>query len=251
VLRLISKSPFHWYPVPSSAVKTCRDVLGGVGRYTILSQPANQAFAIPGPKNKCCFCVYPSEGERDHEAFGALCGKCLESAFSGCTVSQIFSAKDFTPKAIEKYNCEGTINQLNIQHGPKNYVTSQVRVCKTAYPECSINFNDASCATFQDEQKARKYIDEVRRLWKGSAEIKLCASRSINFFAKDCGLIRQEITYNISNSGVTEDLGECPSPGSNCMADGRKGTDQKEFRCRNSGSIFTQECCLIAPGKSS
>ncbi len=230
---------------------------------TVFTCVVNQAAALPTPRgtqtvtpspsptppddpptNTCCFCVYPSRGEKDHQGFQGICDKCVGNVFQGCTVTAAFAQEDFTPEAIKPFNCQGTINQMNIQHGPDgSYVTSQVKVCQSAYPGCSINFNDFSCLTFRDQDEARTFIGQVQERLQKPVTVQLCGSRSINL-VNGCDAMRQTTKYSISPAEVREDLGPCPAPGTFCSVDVGL-SNQRTFQCLESGVVWNQECCLL------
>ncbi len=172
------------------------------------------------------------------------CEKCVRS-MEGCTVTATFSEEEFTPEAIKPFNCQGTINQMNIQHGPNgSYVSSQVQVCQTAYPGCSINFNDFSCLTFQNQDEARTFIDQVQNRLRKPVSVQLCGSRSVNV-SPGCDAIRQTTKYSISPTEVREELGPCPAPGTLCTVDVGL-SNQKTYQCLESGVVWNQECCLLS-----
>jgi hypothetical protein len=197
------------------------------------------------PTNKCCFCVYPSINERDHDAFKQKCNTCLGSVFEGCTATASFAQEDFTEEAIKPYNCQGTINQMNLQHGPDgSYVTSQVKVCQSAYPGCSLRFDDFSCLTFQNLEESRTFISQVQDNLQRPVSVQLCGSRSVNL-VRGCDAMRQTIKYNISPSEIREELGPCPAPGTLCSV--TEGIpSQRSYKCSDSGTIWNQECCLFS-----
>ncbi len=230
---------------------------------TLFACVVTQAVAVPAPRgtqtvtptpsptppddpvtNTCCFCVYPDRGRTDHQSFQQTCERCVGTTFTGCTVTAAFAEGDFTPEAIKPFNCQGTINHMNLNHGPNgSYVSSQVRVCQSAYPTCSINFNDLSCLTFRDQDEARTFIGQVQERLQKPVTVQLCGSRSVNLM-NGCDAMRQTTKYSISPTEVRGDLGPCPAPGTLCSVD-VGFSNQRTYQCRESGVIWNQECCLL------
>ena len=190
-------------------------------------------------KNNCCFCVHPNPGERDDHAFKALCERCLPQKFENCGVSRVVPASAFTSDFVNQFNCSSH-NVLNWQHGPNTeHVISQVQVCRSASPSCSINVYDMSCSTYGDDSKAQQAIKSIQDSLGGKGQVTICGSASDAVFL-GCDIFRASRRYVISSADIRQDVGSCPGAGMFCSPPG------SEFSCKDTlGRQWRQKCCAI------
>lgn len=216
----------------------------GARRTATPTATATPTQAPPTEGSRCCFCVHPDPGSRSSQEFASLCNSCLATSFQRCDVSAAIPSSQFTAEGIQHYNCRTPINVINIQHGPEaQYIVDQVRVCRSAFPSCSVNIDDRSCLTFSDPARVDRYLQEIRGQLTGGAQVNICGSRSITTMV-GCKLYRQSTTLVISPSAIHESLGSCQPVGKVCsVGQGESG----HYQCiePNSDLEWTQKCCVV------
>jgi len=208
------------------------------------SSGGSKSSSFPGSsKKQCCFCVHPNKGEKDFDLFGAICEACLPQKLANCDVKKSLEASQFTPEMLKTFNCDSPVQWINLQHGPNlGYVMSQVEVCRSAYPSCSISVNDLSCSTYGDEARAKKAMEVIQDTLGGKGQVSICGSASVTSIG-GCDSIRASKRYVISPRKVVEEVGPCIGFGRTCSSLG------KEYECKDTlGRVFKQKCCAIGSG---
>ena len=214
------------------------------------NRPAVMPSQIPTTSasegRQCCVCVYPNPGEKDSEAFHDLCDSCLPVKYPNCEVRASFAAAALKD-GLKSLQCRPPLYMMNLQHGPAPVEVKEIiEVCQSAYPGCTLHFNDLSCSTFENEESAQFFISVIRESLPDGAIVDLCGSGSVNKFA-GCTFFRTTKRYVIAPAFSKEKLGLCPRFGDACdfSVDG-----QKSFRCVDTlGRTTSIQCCPLQDPK--